>query len=191
MGTPVSTREEIGTVLATSDRLHIRLFGGVELASNGVPLRRTRSRTETWLLALLILRANQSIERSWLAGTFWPETREAQALNNLRRSLSNLRQVLGEESYRLLSPTQHTIAFDLADAFCDVTAFDTALARRDAVSLRRAVGLYRGPLLPDCDADWVLPERSAREQAFLTALETLAEQAVRDGDMPEAVRHRK
>src|SRR6476661_8054301 len=120
METQVSAPEEIGSVLPAPDRLHIRLFGGVEIQSNGVPLRRTRSRTETWLLAALLLRANQSVERAWLAAIFWPETRPEMALNNLRRSLSNLRQVLGEESYRLLSPTHHTVAFDLADAFCDV-----------------------------------------------------------------------
>src|SRR5439155_8271971 len=134
--------------------LRIRLFGGVDLQFKGVPLRRTRTRTETWLLAVLVLQANQSVERSWLAGIFWPESREAQALNNLRRSLSNLRQVLGEESYRLLSPTQHTIAFDLAGAFFDVLAFDNALARNDTASLRRAVELHRGPLLPDFDIAW-------------------------------------
>jgi DNA-binding SARP family transcriptional activator len=75
-----------------------------------------------------MLRANGSVECSWLAGIFWPESREAQALNNLRRNLSNLRQVLGDEAYRLVSPTPQTIAFDLADTFCDVTASDTALA---------------------------------------------------------------
>jgi predicted ATPase/DNA-binding SARP family transcriptional activator/uncharacterized protein HemY len=169
------------------DRLHIRLLGGMDIQSNGVPLRRTRSRTEKWLLALLLLRANQSVERSWLAGLFWPESREAQALNNLRRSLSNLRGALGEEAYRLLTPSQHTVAFDLADAFCDVTAFDNALARKDIGSLRRAVELYRGPLLPECHADWILIERRVREQAFLTALETLAAQAIQDGEAAEAV----
>ena len=173
---------------AEQDRLHIRLFGGVDLTFKGLPLRPTRSRTETWLLAVLLLRTNRSVGRAWLAGVFWPESRETQALGNLRRSLSNLRQALGEESYRLVSPTPQTIAFDLADAFCDVTAFDNALARKDNASLHRAVELYRGPLLPDCDADWLLPERRAREQAFLAALETLSEQAIRGGDTLEAVR---
>ncbi len=183
-----STLEEIGAVFSLPAPLQIRLFGGTEMTSDGVPLRRTRSRTETWLLAALLLRANHSVERAWLAAIFWPESRPVMALNNLRRSLSNLRQVLAEDAYRLVSSTPQTIAFDMADAFCDVTAFDTALARKDTASLRRAVELYRGPLLPDCDADWVLPERSTREQAFLTALETLATQSIQAGEAQEAVR---
>ena len=160
----------------SSARLHIRLFGGFELLQNGLPLPRMRSRTEKWLLALLVLRANQEIERAWLAGTFWPDTSPEQALNNLRRSLSNLRQVLGEEAYRLLSPTPHSLTFDLAGAFCDVTTFDAAIKRGDSPSLRKAMKLYSGPLLSDYEAEWVETERAGREQACIAALETLAAQ---------------
>ena len=170
-----------------SAQLHIHLFGGFELLQNGLPLPRTRTRTETWLLALLLLRANQKVERAWLAGTLWPETGPEQALNNLRRSLSNLRQVLGDESYRLVSPSAATLAFDLAGAFCDAAAFDAALLRGDEDSLRRGVALYRGALLPECDADWVLEERGRREQACLKARETLAAQARQKGDTNETV----
>ena len=186
MNTQESTQARLETALKTPARLHIHLFGGFELLQNGLPLPRTRSRTETWLLALLLLRANQEVNRSWLAGTFWPDTREEQALNNLRRSLSNLRQTLGEEAYRLLSPTQHTLAFDVSDAFCDVAAFDAAIARGDAASLQQAVSLYRGPLLPGCNADWLVEEQAAREHACLSALETLATLAISNGDAQEA-----
>src|SRR5579872_2205732 len=100
METPESVQTKSETALLPQGRLCIRLFGGFELLQDSLPLPRTRSRTEKWLLALLLLRTNQEVERSWLAGTFWPDTSEEQALNNLRRSLSNLRQVLGGESYR-------------------------------------------------------------------------------------------
>ena len=105
METQESAQTKWEATLQQPGRLCIRLFGGFELLQNHVPLPRTRTRTEKWLLALLVLRANQEVERTWLAGTFWPDTSPEQALNNLRRSLSNLRQVLGEEAYRLLSPT--------------------------------------------------------------------------------------
>src|SRR5262249_51403973 len=51
-----------------------------------------------------------------------------------------------------------------------------------------AVTLYRGPLLMDCLEEWALPEREAREQAYLTALETLAVQAASDGEPATAAR---
>src|SRR5207249_8448061 len=49
-------------------------------------------------------------------------------------------------------------------------------------SLEQATALYRGPLLESCAEHWVFPERQHREAAFLSALETLAAQALREGD---------
>jgi hypothetical protein len=58
----------------------------------------------------------------------------------------------------------------MAGAWVDVGEFDTCLARGDPVSLERAVSLYTGPLLEGCPEAWALPERAAREQAYLAAL---------------------
>jgi predicted ATPase len=56
----------------------------------------------------------------------------------------------------------------------DLVLFDAAIARGDLDSLETAARLCRGPLLPACPEDWVVPERARREQAYLQALETLA-----------------
>src|SRR5215472_4326161 len=82
----------------------IRLFGTFEMQQNGVSLPRARTRKEPVLLALLALRHDLALDRDWLAGMFWPDSTESQALYNLRRSLGNLRQILGQEAYRLQSP---------------------------------------------------------------------------------------
>lgn len=168
--------------------LYVRLFGGVEVLSHGVALARPRSRTEMWLMGALLLRANQRVERSWLAGVFWPESHPTQASNNLRRSLSNLRHVLASEAFRLTSPTPQTVSFDARSVFCDVRAFDAAAAHGDRDALLSAVACYRGPLLPECSLDWMAAERRAREQTFLGVLESLADLALREGDAVEAIR---
>lgn len=49
------------------------------------------------------------------------------------------------------------------------------------------MSLYRGALLPDCQEEWVLPERKTYEQAYLNALETLAAHATADGQSTDAV----
>ena len=49
----------------------------------------------------------------------------------------------------------------------DVVVFDAAVALGEEVALAEAVRLYRGPLLEGCTEEWVLPEREAREQAYL------------------------
>src|SRR5262249_11139997 len=71
----------------------------------------------------------------------------------------------------------------------DLLIFDEAIARGDTPSLEQAVALHRGPLLQGCDEEGVLPERGAREQAYLAALETLAAGALTRGGPSAAVRY--
>jgi predicted ATPase/class 3 adenylate cyclase/DNA-binding SARP family transcriptional activator/Flp pilus assembly protein TadD len=162
--------------------LVIRLFGPLEVQINGTPLPRLRSRKGYWLLALLVLRGGQRVDRSWLAELLWPDSSPELAFLNLRSSLNDLRRALGTEAGRLHSPTKHTLCLDLAGTSVDLVDFDAAVTRGDPDSLTAAVGLYRGPLLEGCAEEWVLSERQGREQSLLRALEALAEQALAAGD---------
>jgi DNA-binding SARP family transcriptional activator len=155
----------------------LRLFGPLDVRLSGEPLPRLRSRKGQWLLALLALRHDAEVSRSWLAGLLWPDSSEAQSLASLRNSLMDLRRAMGPEGHRLHSPTPSTLRLHLKGAEADVVAFDEALSCGDAPSLDRAVSLYRGPLLEGCVEEWVLQERQAREQAYLGALEQLAADA--------------
>jgi predicted ATPase/DNA-binding SARP family transcriptional activator len=167
----------------------LRLLGPFAACVNGAPLPPLRTRKEIWLLGLLVLHHPRPLDRTWLAGLLWPNSGEAAALTNLRKSLQSLRRVLGSEAYRLLSPAPRTLALDLAGADVDLLAFDVAMARGDPACLAAAVALYRGPLLDGCLAEWALPERRSREQACLQALQTLAEQARADGEPALAERY--
>lgn len=157
--------------------LAVQLFGPFEVVIDGRPMPRLRTRKGQWLLALLALRQGRAVERDWLAGLLWPDSSESQALANLRLSLTDLRRVLGTEAVRLQSPSPRALAFDLNGATVDAAAFDSGIASGDPARVKQAVALYRGPLLQDCDEEWALPERAAREQAYLSALEKLAGQA--------------
>jgi len=149
--------------------LTLRLFGEIEVS----PMRARSSQKARWALAILALRRGRAVERAWLAGMLWPDTSEAQARYNLRRELTQLRRALGEEAWRLRADAQ-TLGFDLDGAEVDVLAFDAAARACDP----RALELYRGPLMGECDESWVLAEREARRRAFLATVGTLAEQAL-------------
>ena len=161
--------------------LDIRLLGPLQVEVEGQSLPRLHSRKGGYLLALLALRNSHPIERAFLSGTLWPDSEESQALFNLRQCLSNLRLTLGGQAHRLASPTPRTLCLDTAGAWVDVVEFDQAVTRGDTASLEQAVALYRGPLLEGCLEEWVFPERLTREQAYLSALERLAEQALAGG----------
>ncbi len=161
-------------VASEATALNIRLFGPMKVYLGGVALPHLRSRRGLWLLALLALRAGRSVERSWLAGTLWPDSTEENSLVSLRQTLTDLRRALGPERERLLAPTSRTLCLDLGNSFVDVLTFDDALKRGDELSLAQAVVLHQKPLLEDCLEEWILPERQQREQACLSALERLA-----------------
>jgi len=145
-----------------------------------------RSKKERWLLALLVLRHDRDTDREWLATTLWPDNEEKQALFYLRKSLTNLRSALGDESARLLSPSPRTLRLDLTGAAADVFEFDTAA--EDEAQLQRAIEIHKGTLLPECLEDWITPERTQRETAYMAALDRLASLEIERGNLPAATR---
>ncbi|HLV80367.1 MAG TPA: tetratricopeptide repeat protein [Chthonomonadaceae bacterium] len=166
--------------------LVIRLLGPFAVWVEGKPLPSLRSVKGQWLLALLVLRHGREVSRAWLAEMLWPDSLQAEALTSLRQSLSNLRRALGHQAYRLGTPTTRQVTFDLSGADVDVLRFDQAVTHGHAGALREAIGLYRGALLEGCAEGWALREREGRQQAYLRALETLATQALADGQEAEA-----
>lgn len=169
--------------------LVIRLFGAMEVKRQGRPLPPLRARAGRWLLALLALQHDRDVERDALAALLWPDSSEEQAAYNLRRNLTDLRRALGPDAARLRSPTLRTLRLDLTGADVDLTAFDDAITRGGVSDLEQAIALYRGPLLEDCLENWAVAERAAREQEYLSALETLADRAITDGDPARAERY--
>src|SRR5437870_2498284 len=90
--------------------LVIHLLGPLEVRVQRAPLPHLRTRKGAWLLALLTLRAARSyrrssvpaisaddggtrsgpetsVERTWLAGTLWPDSAPPQAMESLRKCL--------------------------------------------------------------------------------------------------------
>lgn len=173
--------------------LDLRLFGTFDVRVQGQPMPSLRYRKDQWLLALLALRHDREVSRDWLAETFWPDNEESQGKFYLRKSLSSLRNVLGPEAHRLQSPTLRTVRLELKGAFADFLVLDTAVVRPRTEAnyearLLEAVDLYKGPLLPDCQEEWMALEREARTQSYLKALEILAEHALTRGETPAATR---
>ena len=77
--------------------LTIHVFGSLRVLVDAGPLPRMRTRSVEWLLALLVLRHGRTVDRSWLAGTLWPDSEESQALRNSRDALFHLRTSLGRQ----------------------------------------------------------------------------------------------
>ena len=76
--------------------LRVSLLGEQSITESDSGAVRTRSARTVALVAFLVAHAGMPQTRQHIAGLFWPDSTDAQALTNLRRELHQLRHVLGE-----------------------------------------------------------------------------------------------
>ncbi|MFJ6417210.1 ATP-binding protein [Paeniglutamicibacter sp. NPDC091659] len=158
--------------------LQLNLLGEQRLTSLGVDLVAGGSRAVE-LLAYLVLHPGIRVPRPVLAGTFWPDTPERQAMTNLRRELHNLRQLL--EGLDCLATSDGAIGWLPHPRLrVDVQVFaeerGAALAaaknpdpREFLAHAQLALDEYRGDLMPGNYSDWV-PAARERILGECTAL---------------------
>ena len=179
--------------------LHVSLLGEQSITGGGGDGAgiRTRSSRSVALVAFLVVHAGSPQPRQRIAGLFWPESTDAQALTNLRRELHQLRQVLGDEPSLVV--TQADLCWrDTDTCRVNLRAFST---EREAALAAAAIGddegvlahaasamaEYRGDLLPGGYEDWLLDARSEIERQCVGLCDLLGETRVRSGDLAGAV----
>ena len=145
-----------------ANELDIRLFGGVRIALDSVSLTDFMSQKVPALLAYLAMNEGPQ-RRDDLAALLWGEMPEADAKNNLRQAIANLRKLL--EPHLLV--TRETIEINPSTTLVlDVAAFERALQSQRGSSplslspslplplLRRAPSSYRTQLRSTGGTSW-------------------------------------
>jgi DNA-binding SARP family transcriptional activator/tetratricopeptide (TPR) repeat protein len=151
--------------------LHIHLLGDFHLSYDGQTIIGVHTARLQALVTYLVLHRHAPQTRQQLAFLFWPDTREAQALTNLRNLLYKLRRVLPEPDFFLRVDTQMMQWRPDAPCTIDVAEFETILTRATTrAELETAANLYHGSLLPNCDDEWILPERQRLQQRMMDIL---------------------
>jgi DNA-binding SARP family transcriptional activator/tetratricopeptide (TPR) repeat protein len=151
--------------------LRVSLLGEQVIADDATGTALTRSPRSVALVAYLVVHAGLPQPRRRIAGLFWPDSTDAQALTNLRRELHQLRQVLGDPPP--VAVTGQDLCWqDTPGSRVDVRDF--AIARRAALAAadagavlahtNAALTSYRGELLPGLADDWVLEARAELER---------------------------
>ncbi len=166
--------------------LRVRLIGGLALELDGRQLEPPRSRRGRALLAWLALHPGAHARGS-VAGRFWPDVLDESARASLRAALTELRGALGQAAGCLVA-TRETVALagGEPELWVDVRAFAALL---DAGRADEAVEIGSGELLTGLEDDWALEARDQHNNRLSEALETLAAEAERTGDLAAAVRH--
>jgi DNA-binding SARP family transcriptional activator len=183
--------------VGTDPTLHIRLLGGLSLTHGGEAVTAVHSPRLHSLLGYLLLHRDAPQLRQHLAFTFWPDSSEAQARNNLRQILHELRHAL-PESERFLFVDTRTAGWRRDASFeLDVAAFESEVAEaaaargeaQERVALERAVELYRGELLPGCYDPWIEGDRERLRGLHRRTLARLAELLEGAREYPAALGH--
>lgn len=147
------------------------------------------------LLAYLAV-TRRAHSRDKLASLLWGEMSEADAKNNLRQALTNLRRVADDH----LTITRDSVEFSRSgflDSFqfeSDVKSASSLGPEPASVILTESLRLYRGDFLegfyvrdaPDFE-DWMLAERARLRELALRALHTLTHFHTSRGNFTEAM----
>ena len=182
--------------------LHVSLLGEQSITDGGAGNRAPSSRAAA-LIGFLVTHPGSPQPRQRIAGLFWPDSADGQALTNLRRELHQLRQLLGDEP-SLVVTSRDLCWSDRKTCRVDVRVFGieyeaaraAAAAGDDDGALahgERAMAQYRGDFLPGMYDDWVLEARSQLERECVDLCDLVCAARTRRGDLAgaaEAARRR-
>jgi DNA-binding SARP family transcriptional activator len=180
--------------------LHIDLFGDFRIHSGDELLAVIPQARQQALLVYLLLHRSAPQPRAHVAFLLWPDSSEAQALSNLRKMLTHLRQTAAVLAQALYADNKVIQWRPAAATRLDVADFEIQLAQANAAEqagcqretvafLAAAVELYAGPLVPGCYDDWIIAERERCQQLCLNALERLTTLYESQGDLTTAIHY--
>jgi DNA-binding SARP family transcriptional activator len=171
------------SAVAAPERWLLRLFGTWHCTGSG--RRVDLCGREQRVVSLLALEGTRP--RRHVAGMLWPDGTDAHALASLRAALFLIQQV----APGLVRAGRVTVGLDEGVA---VDVHDFALLAESVVADRAAGDPWKllrrldaGDLLPGWYEDWVLFERERLRHLQLQALEALARQQLRSGDLDAAI----
>jgi DNA-binding SARP family transcriptional activator/tetratricopeptide (TPR) repeat protein len=177
--------------------LKVSLLGEQTITDDRTGGARSGSARALALVGFLVAHAGAPQTRQRIAGLFWPDSTDAQALTNLRRELHYLRQVLGDDPSLVVTP-RDLCWRDTETCRVDVRTFDVerkaalaAAAADDNEGIlshaTSALAEYRGDFLPGGYDDWLLEARSALERQCVDLCDLICETRVQTGNLAGAV----
>jgi len=155
------------------------------------------------LLTFLVMHRQQPQQRSFVAGTFWPDVAEERARRNLTTVFWRLRSILPNADHFFAADKQ-TLHFNLHDDdWLDVVEFDQATQRcaRLATMTPQAeqtlstgltlfedtLALYRGDFLTGIEDEWCLLHRTHWHERYMNTLENFVAYCQAGGELVRAL----
>lgn len=173
-------------LFARSALASLKLLGGASIETPAGPLAgRATQRRRLALLALLA--TSSGLSREKLIAYLWPEVDSERGRRLLSDSVYRINQALGEEAVFAVGDELRLRPEPLGS---DVAEFERLLEQGEH---GRAVAVYGGPFLDGLFLDdapeferWAERERDRLSRLYAVALEALAEESEREGDLRRA-----
>jgi DNA-binding SARP family transcriptional activator len=165
--------------------LSIKLLGRMAVECDGQQLPAPASRRAWSLLAYLALHPGPQ-PRGELAARFWPDVLDSSARASLRSAIWALRRTLEPFAPDLLVAGREEVGLSAREGelWIDALAFGALLEQGRE---REAVELCEGELLSGFEEEWIGGAREEHRERLLDALERLAAECERAGDLTGAI----
>jgi predicted ATPase/DNA-binding SARP family transcriptional activator len=183
------------SVNGSTTNLSLSYLGAPQITRDNALIENFISNKIPALLAYLAV-TRRAHTRDKLAALLWGEMSDADAKNNLRQALTNLRKFFDDE----LTITRDSIEFT-GDGFVDSEKFEADIKSASTLDLEPAsvilidsLHLYRGDFLdgfhvrdaPEFE-DWMLAERARLREVALQTIHTLTQFHTQRGHFTEAI----
>ncbi len=181
--------------------LRISLLGQQTIEDEATGAITSRSSRTLALVGYLVTHPGAQ-PRQQIAGLFWPESTDAQALTNLRRELHLLRRVLLDDPALVVTSADlqwresntcvvdvHVVqrARGLAQAQAQGQGQGAATPGDLVAAATRGVAAYGGDFLPAVYDDWAVDERDRLRRACVDLCDVLSDRRARQDDLAAAV----
>lgn len=160
--------------------IELRVFGTVQLRrGDGSALHSVLAQSKhVAFLSILAAEVGREHRRAWLCSVLWPDLDDTRARNALSKVLHHIRRSLGNDV--IVANGGDTLAIDAANLWCDVAAFDAAVAKgryAEALELFRRGELLTGFFLLDTPEfeHWLDTERARLLRKAVHAAGALAD----------------
>ncbi|HEY7981145.1 MAG TPA: AAA family ATPase [Candidatus Eremiobacteraceae bacterium] len=157
--------------MPAGSQLDVFLFGQPRVLAAGRLLKFAKHQVSLSLLAYLIVHRGETVSRTFLAFTLFPDESEENALAELRRYLSLANKTLPPRSDGTLwiNADADSVSWnDAVDCHIDVLEFERLAAGAD--TLASAVDMYGGDFLENVYDDWVVTKRERLRTTYISAL---------------------
>ncbi len=147
---------------------------------DGTIVPQMRMKTQA-LVAYVALSANGIVRRDQIATLLWENSKEP--LGNLRHAIKEIRDIQEEIGYQLISTEGSNISLDFNDLWVDARVASQCAKQFSTDLAIQLVEAKPQQLLEDCDIhdglfdDWLLSERSRREEELRQCLGVYLEKA--------------